>query len=78
MSFEESIDNRIIYIKNVFKNEMSSVLIVYLINVDVICEEFKIASEYKLLIFYIIEISKNAFNYALMGNIKVRIVLRDY
>ena len=78
MPFEGLIDYRIIYIKNVFKNETSNVLIVYSINVDIICESFKIVSKYKLSIFCVIEISKNALNYALMKNIKIRIILKDH
>ena len=47
-------------------------------NVDIIYKEFKIASKHKLLIFYIIEISKNALNCVLIKDIKIRIVLKNY
>ena len=57
---------------------MSSVLIICLINVDIICERFKVASKHKLLIFYVIEISKNALNCALMRDIKIQIILRNH
>ena len=57
---------------------MSSVLIICLINVDIICERFKVASKHKLLIFYMIEISKNALNCALMRDIKIQIILKNH
>ena len=50
---------------------MSNVLIIYLINVDIIYEKFKIVLKYKLLIFYIIKVSKNALNCVLIKNIKI-------
>ena len=50
---------------------MSNVLIIYLINVDIIREGFKIALKHKLSIFYVIEILKNAFNCALIKDIKI-------
>ena len=57
---------------------MSNVLIVYLINVDIIYKGFKIALKHKLSIFYMIKISKNAFNCALIKNIKIQIVLKNH
>ena len=57
---------------------MSSVLIVYLINVDIIYKRFKIVSKYKLLIFYVIEILKDTLNYALIKNIKIRIISKNH
>ena len=57
---------------------MSSVLIVYLINVDIIYKRFKIVSKYKLLIFYMIEILKDTLNYALIKNIKIRIISKNH
>ena len=78
MLFKKLINYRIIYIKDVFKNEMSNILIIYLINVDIIYKKFKIALKHKLSIFHIIKISKDAFNCASIKNIKIRIISKDY